>query len=99
MKRSLKENFEEIQLLSFDQIKNEEKAFDTEISTLTIVVPYNGSQFAISAMLKGYYDNFLSVTGHTEEFSPEILEKIEHNLKMFSESIGKPKEESPLILP
>lgn len=101
MKRSVKENLEEIRVLSFTEVNpsDKEAIWDAEVNEMVISVPFAASQFAISAMLRGYRDHFLTATGDNADFDKEFLEKIDHNLKIFRELLEKKKEKSGLILP
>ena len=101
MRRSVKENLEEIRVLSFQEVdpKDKESIWNAEVNEMVLMVPFASSQFAISAMLKGYRDHFLTVTGDNADFDKDFLEKIDHNLKVFRDLLEKKKEKSSLILP
>ena len=101
MRRSVKENLEEIRVLSFQEVdpKDKDSIWNAEVNEMVLMVPFAASQFAISAMLKGYRDHFLTVTGENGDFDKDFLEKIDHNLKVFRDLLEKKKEKSSLILP
>jgi hypothetical protein len=104
MYRSIKENVEDIKIQSFAEVKTKEDVMVSRIDELLISVPLSTSSFAIAAMLKGYYEHYLGISGDQENFDQEILKQCEHNLEVFKDVVKKAKtaksiKESGIILP
>jgi hypothetical protein len=104
MLRSIKDNSEDIKIQSFAEMKTKADIMTARIDELIISVPISTSQFAIAGMLMGYYEHYLGLAGDKDQFDPELLKQIQHNLEVWKETVAKSKKdksikESGLILP
>jgi hypothetical protein len=87
---SKKNNTESIKITHFAPSED-----GIELSDITLEVPRGTSEFAISAMLKGFNDHFLTVSGTA--LDEEMLAGIKSNLELFAtKTLSK---RSGIILP
>lgn len=95
MRRSELENYEELEIVGFDLPKETDK--EVSVERLTITIPFGTAPFAKAAMLKGYREYFLKLSGD-EAVMDSFQEQVENNLEVYRKKVAKAKKAQAIIL-
>jgi hypothetical protein len=96
MRRSELENYEELEIIGFDLPKETDK--EVSVERLTVTIPFGTAPFAKAAMLKGYREYFLKVSGD-EATMDSLKEQVENNLEVYKRKVAKARAQAIILSP
>jgi hypothetical protein len=97
MRRSELENYEELEIVGFDLPKETDK--EVSVDKLVLTVPFGTTPFAKAALVKGFLEYFLKISGDGDKLDPRFLEMVENNLEVYKKKVAKVKNQTVLLSP
>jgi hypothetical protein len=97
MRRSESENYEELEIIGFDLPKDTDN--EVSVDRLNLTIPFGTAPFVKAAMLKGYLEYFLKVSGDEDKFDARFIQQVENNLEVYRKKVAKIKAQAIILSP